>query len=232
MWTIKETKAAGKTAMKSNYAKCVVVSLIMAFSTRAFATSAGSQAASHGADAAGNTVSPETILWLKSIAPVLFVVFIISVVLDIFVFNPLAAGCRQFFYKNLHETAMVGEITEPLRADLKRTAVTIFLQKLSVFLWGLLFIIPGVIKAYSYRLVPYILADHPEMSAREVLRHSAKLMDGEKLNSFLFDLSFLGWHLLGVLSCGLIEIFYTCPYHDSANAALYQKLLEKEQTLS
>ena len=101
---------------------------------------------------------------------------------------------------------------------------TCFLRDLFVALWSLLFVIPGVIKSYEYRMVPYLLAEHPEMSSSEVLARSKEMMDGNKWAVFVLDLSFIGWVLLGAITMGLVFIFWTSPYINATEAALYHRL--------
>ena len=76
-------------------------------------------------------------------------------------------------------------------------------------------------------MVPYILAEQPELSATEVITRSREMMNGNKWQAFKMDLSFLGWILLGILTLGLVNIFWTAPYMESAQAALYLKLRDK-----
>ena len=73
-----------------------------------------------------------------------------------------------------------------------------FLRGLYTFLWTLLFIIPGIIKAYSYAMTPYILAEHPEMTASEAITESRRMMNGNKFRLFCLGFSFIGWSLLCV----------------------------------
>ncbi len=84
-----------------------------------------------------------------------------------------------------------------------------------------LFLIPMIIKSYSYRLVSFILADDPDMAPMEVLKLSKELMDGQKFRAFVLDLSFLGWDLLAALTLELLSIFFVNPYRYSAWAELY-----------
>ena len=98
------------------------------------------------------------------------------------------------------------------------------LRDIFTFLWCLLFFIPGVIKHYSYRMVPYILADDPEIGAMDAITLSRRMMDGHKWNTFVLDLSFLGWDLLSALTMGLLGVFYVNPYKYSTGAELYQVL--------
>ena len=98
---------------------------------------------------------------------------------------------------------------------------TLFLRDLYIILWSLLFIIPGIIKGYSYMLVPYILAEEPAMDNKEAFRLSREMMDGNKWHAFCLDLSFIGWHILNVFTFGLLGIFYVKPYQATASAEMY-----------
>ncbi len=70
---------------------------------------------------------------------------------------------------------------------------------LYTFLWTLLFIIPGIIKGYSYAMTPYILSEHPEYNANYAISLSREMMDGNKFRLFCLHLSFIGWELLCAL---------------------------------
>ena len=98
-----------------------------------------------------------------------------------------------------------------------------FLRNLYIILWTLLFIIPGLIKTYSYAMTPFILADHPEMTAGEAITASRKLMDGHKGELFVLGLSFFGWGLLCVITLGIASLWVT-PYINAAYAAFYRRL--------
>lgn len=71
-----------------------------------------------------------------------------------------------------------------------------FFRTLFIFLWSLLFVIPGIFASFSYSMAPYILCEHPEMTARESIRESKKLMRGNRMRLFALELSFIGWQLL------------------------------------
>ena len=89
------------------------------------------------------------------------------------------------------------------------------------FLWSLLFIIPGIIKAYSYSMSGFILTENPEMTAEEAMEVSMKMMKGNKWRTFILDISFLGWYFLSVLTFGLLSIFWVNPYNAATIAELY-----------
>ena len=155
---------------------------------------------------------------------VVAIVLLFSSVLKIFVLNPLEAGCRNFLLRNATGESDLGDIGFGFTPDYWRNVKTLFLRDLFRFLWGLLLIVPGIIKRYSYRMAPYILADHPELSGKEVLTLSRQMMDGHKWRTFVLDLSFLGWNILSALTFGLLGIFYVNPYRQCTNAELYREL--------
>ena len=95
------------------------------------------------------------------------------------------------------------------------------LQALYVILWMLLFIIPGIIAAYSYAMTNYILAEHPELSAGEAIEESKEMMRGNRFRLFCLQLSFIGWDLLCILSLGIGYLWLT-PYKQAATAAFYR----------
>ena len=98
-----------------------------------------------------------------------------------------------------------------------------FLRNLYIFLWSLLFIIPGIVKTYSYAMTPYIMTDHPEMTAKEAISASKALMDGHKFELFCLHFSFFGWMVLCIFTLGIGNLFLT-PYMNAAEAAFYRQL--------
>ena len=90
-------------------------------------------------------------------------------------------------------------------------------------LWTLLFIIPGIIKAYSYAMTNFIAKDHPELGANDCIEESMKMMSGHKMDLFLLDLSFIGWALLCILSLG-IGFLWLQPYVMTSHAIFYKEL--------
>lgn len=152
------------------------------------------------------------------------IIVALVLVIDVFVANPLEVGIRRFFTQNLNQPAGVKEITYAFDKNYKNIAKTMFYRDLYTFLWSLLFIIPGIVKAYEYRMIPYLLAENPEMSKEEAFAASKQMMDGQKWRTFVLDLSFFGWIILSGLTCGILSIFYVNPYMFSTQAALYEAL--------
>ena len=104
-----------------------------------------------------------------------------------------------------------------------RVLTTTLLYYVYVFLWSLLFLIPGCIKAYSYAMTPYILKDNPEMKNNAAIEESMRMMDGHKLELFLLDLSFIGWAILSILTC-CIGFLWLAPYMSMARVNFYEDL--------
>ena len=166
---------------------------------------------------------------LIGIAILFFIVMLIatafSLAIRYFLMAPFEYGCRKFFRKNLDEPAKLSNIVYVFDSkNYKNVVKTAFLRDLFIFLWSLLFIIPGIIKSYEYRLVPYIVSEDPTINFRSALDQSKELMKGNKWRTFVLDLSFIGWDLLSALSFGLAGIFFVEPYKAATDAALYESI--------
>lgn len=159
---------------------------------------------------------------------VFFVILLLVFVLDIFLMNPLEVGCRRFYYRNLNEQAEIKELAYAFDHNYKNVVKTMFLRGVYTFLWTLLFIIPGIVKGYEYRMIPYILAEHPDMPGEQAFAISRQMMSGNKWKAFVLDLSFLPWKLLSALTANIVGIFYVVPYVDMTNASLYEMLKYKD----
>ena len=103
-----------------------------------------------------------------------------------------------------------------------------FLRTLFSVLWSLLFIIPGIVKGLSYAMTPFILEEHPEMTASQAIKASMQLMDGHKMDLFILGLSFIGWSLL---ACRTIRLAFLSldPYMNAAYAAFYRDISRKQE---
>ena len=95
------------------------------------------------------------------------------------------------------------------------------LMYIFIILWSLLFIIPGIVKAFSYAMTPYILEENPELSANDAIDRSRAMMKGHKFDLFYLYLSFIGWAILCVLTLGIGFLWLT-PYMSTATAAFYE----------
>lgn len=105
----------------------------------------------------------------------------------------------------------------------KVAIITRIVRTLYIVLWTLLFIIPGIIASYNYALTDYILAENPELTTKEALELSKKMMYGHRFRLFCLEFSFIGWVFLCVLSLG-IGLIWLLPYTEAAKAAFYREV--------
>ncbi len=101
------------------------------------------------------------------------------------------------------------------------------LTNLFIILWMLLFIIPGIMAAFSYSMAPFILYENPGMTAREALGASKELMKGNRFRLFCMELSFIGWGILSVFTLGIGSLFLT-PYMEAAHAVFYREIKDQK----
>ena len=98
-----------------------------------------------------------------------------------------------------------------------------FLTGLFTALWSMLFVIPGIVKGLSYSMSMYILAENPEIGAREAIERSKRMMHGHKMELFVLNLSFIGWHLLGAITFGIAYV-WVAPYIDATITNFYNDI--------
>ena len=228
-WTRAELKIRAKAAVKMYYWKMVLVALILSM-IGGGASSVGSRSASDNSAGSGARSMFEGInMQVAMIAVIIvLVVVVVALALSVFVFNVLEVGCRGFFSRSMTEDPELGLIADGFTQNYWNCVKTQFLKSLFIGLWSLLFVIPGVIKAYEYRMVPYLLAEHPEMSSGEIFARSKEMMQGNKWDTFVLDISFVGWVLLSGITFGVLYIFWVGPYIAATDAALYHRISGKD----
>ena len=210
MWTRAMLKTNARAALKKNYVNVVIASLIFAFISGAFgSSSAGNRGAS--SFTAGN-LSKDFISFLTMILGIIIIIGIIGILLTIFVFNPLKVGVQKFFIENHYSNSGLSSLLWAFKTNYSNTVKTMFLMQVYLFLWSLLFAIPGIIKSYSYRLVPYILADNPDMNSDDAITLSREMMNGQKFEVFVLDLSFFLWWILSSINFNIVGFLFVFPY--------------------
>lgn len=148
----------------------------------------------------------------------------VVILLDVFICNPIEVGCKRFYVRNLNESAQIGNVGFAFDNNYKNITKTMFFRDLYTILWTFLFIIPGIVKSYEYQMIPYLLAENPQMSREQAFAESKRMMSGQKWRAFVLDLSFIGWNILSAITLGILGIFYVQPYMDATHAALYEAL--------
>ncbi|MCC3862811.1 DUF975 family protein [Terrisporobacter petrolearius] len=158
---------------------------------------------------------------------IFIIIFIVLFIIKLLIVYPIEIGKNNFFMGIREEEKTLDSLIFIYKSgQLKNTIFTMFMKGLFQFLWSLLFVIPGIIKAYEYRMIPYILCENPDISRQRAFEISKRMMKGNKWNTFVLDLSFLGWEILSGITIGILGIFYVNPYVQSTNAELYAYLRE------
>lgn len=148
-----------------------------------------------------------------------------------FVSGPVIVGKNRYFMEHRAFGSRFERLFWAFRSGRYMNVVKImFWKEVKIFLWSLLFVIPGIIKSYEYCMVPYILAENPQISCERAFELSRKMTKGEKWKIFVLDLSFIGWRILGVLCCCVGQVFVE-PYYEATFAELYQIMREKAHGL-
>lgn len=226
MWTRALLKNNAKNALRryywSAFLLCLVITLVCNGGT-------GGMGVTVNVDAEAIRQFVHHMDW-RLLLPLLagaFSVSVIGLVFEVFVGNVLTVGSAEFFLVSRESgcAAPIEAVLKGFHSDYLKVVLTLFLRHLYIFLWSLLFVIPGIVKSYEYRMMPYILADYPEMTKEQVFAESRRLMTGHKMEAFVLDLSFLGWEILGALCCG-VGIYFVLPYIEATYAEFYTALKE------
>lgn len=147
----------------------------------------------------------------------------VYILMYIFVILPLMVGLANAFLRLLTrgENDLLGNTYRIATKNYWHKVWGMFLMYLFIVLWSFLFIIPGIIKVFSYSMTPYILEENPELSANEAIDRSRAMMKGHKFDLFWLFLSFIGWFFLSLLTLGIGGLWLG-PYMQTATAAFYE----------
>ncbi len=162
---------------------------------------------------------------ISVIASVVVVALVLGFVLSTFVAPLFLVGRNRYYMESraFGVSAGIDKLLWGFKHNYFNIVWTMFLKNLIVGLGTMCFVIPGIYFSYSYYMVPYILAENPDMKAGDVLRMSKDMMEGEKLNTFVLEISFWGWWILGAFMCGVGGVLIQ-PYYDATFAELYAVL--------
>ena len=141
------------------------------------------------------------------------------------VLGPLACGVNACYLKNAndHKQIEIENMFAGFKVDFGGTFLLGLLMDIFITLWTMLFVIPGIIKYYSYSMSYYVKAEHPEYNWRQCIDESRRLMNGHKGELFIQDLSFIGWAILGSMCLG-VGFLWVDAYQESAKAEFYKDL--------
>ena len=160
---------------------------------------------------------------------------VIAFAFTVLVADPLIVGGKKYFLQaRKNRNATIGILKEIFQKEhWFHIAMIMFLRNIYTALWYLT-IVGGIIKTYEYRMIPYILAENPDINRKEIFALSKQMMRGNKWKTFILDLSFFGWNFLSVLTFGILSILYVNPYNAATMAELYvalkpQAIAEKDE---
>jgi len=125
------------------------------------------------------------------------------------------------------EEASVAAVFTELKVNFLRKLGGSWWVALWYLLWSMLFVIPGIIKFYSYFFTEYILADCPNVTARQAIKISMRITTGHKWEIFVFVLSFIGWHMLSAFTLGILGLVFVYPYQNISIAGLYVEMRDE-----
>ena len=147
---------------------------------------------------------------------------IIGIVL---VYGPMMYGLSKVLLEQARgaEKPNIGTLFKGFSDDFGGLVLLGFLQALFLTLWSLLFVVPGIIKSYSYSMAFYIKNDDISKDWKTCINESRAMMNGKKWKLFCLDLSFIGWYILGSLCLG-VGVLFVIPYHEMARANFYEEL--------
>ena len=228
MWTRELLKENGKIAFQRNYWLCVAVSLILVF------IGGGSGGInlnldlsdSSAMDGTTNIYGFEGFGYLLLMLPIILIACALAIVIAFavaaFLINIVQIGGCRFFMENREHKTDVGQVFFAFSNENYMNCVkTMFWRDICILGWTLLFIVPGIIKGYAYRMIPYILAENPGISRQRAFAISEQMMDGHKMEAFVLELSFLGWNFLSAMTGGIVGIFYVNPYRNATYTEFY-----------
>ena len=216
MWNRTELKQRARMAFKKNYWTAVVTSIVLGIAIAAVTAFSGFHAGGETLRALSET-SFHVSAGIGGAA-------LLALLFNFFVMKPLEVGARRYFLNISEGHGDINDILYGFNSNYMNNALAMFLKDMIISLWSLLFIIPGVIKMYAYRMVPYIMAENPEMDGSEALKISEEMMNGHKWDAFVLDLTFLGWKLLSIFTLGIAGVFYVNPYVYTTDAELYKAI--------
>jgi len=223
MWKRSNLKNKAKEKLKGNYWKSFLVSLVILITGGSHNHGEiGSSTGSAGTEVGSNS------FFDFEIALIVGFVILLIILFRILLGYVLEVGGRKYFINLAEGKSQISDLAYGFKNNnYFNIFFTMLLKSIYIILWSFLFIIPGIIKMYEYRMVPYILAENPGIGHKKAIKFSSQMTQGEKWNIFILDLSFLGWFILGSLFFG-IGLFFVQPYYDAVNAELYLKLKKED----
>jgi len=232
-----ELKNRAKAILKTSYWKAFFVSLIVAIANGQFRASGStnwksSEGFHEPFDGFQGFMSEISALVIIIGILVALTIVIVGSLIKVFLGNPIIVSANKYYIEASDGSVDLKNLGFCFnRKSYLNIVLTMFMMNLFIFLWSLLLIVPGIIKSYSYSMVPYLLAKDPELKYNTAIEESMKLMDGNKGKLFVLDLSFIGWYILGLLAL-IIGVIFVVPYHATTRIEFFNDIRNGNSPIS
>jgi len=216
----KSIKLQARQSLQNKYFEALLVALIVSVACGAGGVSAGFGNSGGNVETWGHLSH----IFLIIASAVIACSALFALAFRIFVGAPFEVGGKRYFVNLCSGSANFKLLGSGFKKEQYMSNVKVLLMRdIFVFLWGLLFIIPGIIKHYEYYFVPYLMAEYPDLDYKRALDLSGSITQGRKFDMFVLQLSFIGWFVLGFMCCVVGSIF-VMPYFETAMAQMYLTL--------
>lgn len=153
---------------------------------------------------------------------------LVSIAVSLLVVNVITLGSMTWFHRAIKTEGLnMEEMFWPFKEDYGGNVLMMFLISLYTALWSMLFVVPGIVKGYSYSLAMYIKSENPNIPASKAIELSTRMTNGHKMDLFVLDMSFIGWGILSAFTLNILGILYVMPYQYAAKAFAYEEIKEE-----
>lgn len=153
---------------------------------------------------------------------------LVSIAVSLLVVNIITMGTMTWFHRSIKtEGLKMEEMFWTFKEDYGGNVLMMFLISLYTALWSMLFVIPGIVKGYSYSLAIYIKSENPNIPASKAIELSTRMTNGHKMDLFVLDMSFIGWGILSAFTLNILGILYVMPYQYASKAFAYEEIKEE-----
>lgn len=153
---------------------------------------------------------------------------LVSIAVSLLVVNVITMGTMTWFHRAIKTEGLnMEEMFWPFKEDYGGNVLMMFLISLYTALWSMLFVVPGIVKGYSYSLAMYIKSENPNIPASKAIELSTRMTNGHKMDLFVLDMSFIGWAILSAFTLNILGILYVIPYQYASKAFAYEEIKEE-----
>ena len=228
MLTSKELRVKAWKSLKGKYWRAFLVILVLGLlASIGTSLETGSQNLTDMLNLVDPSEMDETMeLGAAVVGTIATVMAVVGMAISLFVGNAADVGLAHYFILNTDSKPSFADAFYGFKVKYLRNIGTLLLVGIKIVLWSCLLLIPGIIKSVEYSIIPYILADDAEITSKEAFRKAKEMMMGNKWRLCKLYISFFGWFVLCVVTCGLGTPFLL-PYVSAANAEFYAELKNK-----